>query len=130
MSTATPTAQKNVGAPQEAEERAVLLPRVDIAETEDAVLLTAEMPGVDEAGIDVTVEKNVLTIRGSVQRPQLEGYTLAYSEYEIGDYEREFTLSQEIDREHIEATVKDGVLRLQLPKAKGAGTHKIRVKAG
>lgn len=130
MSITTPSTQKSPGVSQETEERAFLLPRVDIVETEDTVLLEAEMPGVDESGIDVTVERNVLTIRGSVQPPQMEGYTLAYSEYEIGNYEREFTLSQDIDREHIEATVKDGVLRLTLPKSNAAGTHKISVKAG
>jgi len=104
------------------------VPRVDIYETDDAVHVIADMPGVDEKSVDITLEKNVLSIYGEVNPDKPENYSLAYAEYEMGDYERKFTLSDEIDREKIEASVKDGVLRLVLPKAGPAKTRRIPVK--
>ena len=108
----------------------VYIPRTGIYELEDAILVVANMPGVDENSVDITLEKNLLTIKGYVEDNAPKGYTLTYSEYEVGDYERSFTLSDEIDREHIEAEVKDGVLHLHLPKAAPVMAKKIAVKAG
>ena len=108
----------------------VYIPRTGIYEVDDAILVVANMPGVDESSVDITLEKNLLTIKGYVDAVVPEGYTLAYAEYEVGDYERSFTLSDEIDREHIEAEVKDGVLHLRLPKAEPVMARKIAVKAG
>jgi HSP20 family molecular chaperone IbpA len=108
--------------------RRAYVPRVDIYETEDAIVLLTDMPGVEESSIDITLEKNVLTINGYVEVDTPDNYSLAYAEYESGDYERSFNLSDEIDREKIEATVKNGVLRLHLPKAGPAKTRKITVK--
>lgn len=108
----------------------VFRPRVDIVEGPDAVLLFADVPGADEGHTDVSLEKNVLTIRASVQPGELEGFTLAAAEYEVGDFERAFTLSDEIDRNGIEAVVSDGVLRVTLPKAKDSSSRKITVQAG
>ncbi|MCE5212898.1 MAG: Hsp20/alpha crystallin family protein, partial [Deltaproteobacteria bacterium] len=93
------------------------VPRVDIYETKEALFLIADMPGVDEKTVDVELEKNILTISGRVENGKVKDYSLVFSEYEVGDYERTFTLSDEIDREKIKATVKQGVLRLELPKA-------------
>jgi HSP20 family molecular chaperone IbpA len=105
------------------------VPRVDIYETAEGVVLLADMPGVDENSLDITLEKNILTIEGrvSVERPQ--GYDLAYAEYGVGDYHRTFALSDEVDRNKIEASLKNGVLRLTLPKAEAARTRKIQVRA-
>jgi HSP20 family molecular chaperone IbpA len=108
----------------------VYIPRTGIYEVDDAILVVANMPGVDESSVDITLEKNLLTIKGYVDAVVPEGYTLAYAEYEVGDYERSFTLSDEIDREHIEAEVKAGVLHLRLPKAEPVMARKIAVKAG
>jgi HSP20 family molecular chaperone IbpA len=108
--------------------RRAYVPRVDIYETEDTIVLLTDMPGVDENSIDITLEKNVLTLTGYVETENPDNYSLAYAEYESGDYERSFNLSDEIDREKIEATVKNGVLRLHLPKAGPAKTRKITVK--
>jgi HSP20 family molecular chaperone IbpA len=105
----------------------VYMPRVDIYEQDDTTVLVADMPGVDENSIDITLEKNVLTIRGFVEEP-LQGYGLAYGEYGVGDYERTFALSDEVDRNKIEASMKDGVLRLTLPKAEEARSRKISVR--
>ncbi len=106
------------------------VPRTDIYETDDNVVVVTDMPGVDQDAIDITLEKNTLTINGYVESDSMEGYSLAHVEYSIGDFERKFTISNEIDRENIEATVKDGVLRLVLPKAGPAKTRKISVKSG
>ncbi|MGA7729821.1 MAG: Hsp20/alpha crystallin family protein [Chloroflexia bacterium] len=108
----------------------VYVPAVDIYETSDAVVLVADMPGADEKSVDVSLEKNVLTIYGHVDTPKLEGYSLAYTEYGTGDYQRSFTISNEIDWERIEGTVGDGVLKLVLPKAGPATTKKISIKQG
>ncbi|MGV8056945.1 MAG: Hsp20/alpha crystallin family protein [Smithellaceae bacterium] len=105
------------------------VPRVDIYETKDALFLIADMPGTDEKSVDVELEKNILTITGRVNIDEAKDKSIVYSEYEIGDYERTFTLSDEIDREKIFATVKSGVLRLELPKAEKVKPKKIAIKA-
>lgn len=105
------------------------VPRVDIYETKDAIFLIADMPGVDEKSVDVELEKNILTIAGRVDIGEMKDRTMVYSEYEIGDYERTFTLSDEIDHDKICATVKNGVLRLELPKAEKIKPKKIAIKA-
>jgi HSP20 family molecular chaperone IbpA len=109
--------------------RRAYVPRVDIYETDDAIVLLTDVPGVDENSLDITLEKNVLTINGYVESENPDNYSLAYAEYNTGDYQRSFTLSDEVDRDKIEATVKDGVLRLSLTKAGPAKTRKITVKA-
>jgi HSP20 family molecular chaperone IbpA len=106
-------------------------PRADIYETDDALIVVVDVPGADEKSVDITLEKNVLTINAYVDDlPQMEGYSLAFAEYNVGDYQRSFRLSDEIDRDGIEAEVRDGVLRLRLPKAGPAKTRKISVKGG
>ena len=106
----------------------VFVPRTDIYESADAVHVVCDMPGVDESHVDITIEKNVLMINGYVEREQPEGYTLSYAEYRVGDYQRRFALSNEIDQEQIQATLKDGVLRVLLPKAQPT-TRKISIAA-
>ena len=110
-------------------ERACFVPRADIYETNDGITVVADMPGVDENSVDITLEQNVLTINSYVAPVEPEGYRLAYAEYRVGDYQRRFTLSDQIDRDKIEATVRDGVLRLHLPKVEPIA-RKITVKAG
>ena len=107
----------------------VFIPLVDICETKDAIVLLADMPGVDERSVDITLEKNVLTLSGKVEPAAHGGYRAAYTEYEAGYYESAFTLSDEIDRDGIEASVKDGVLKLILPKAEPVRLRKISVKS-
>ncbi|PKN37971.1 MAG: heat-shock protein Hsp20 [Deltaproteobacteria bacterium HGW-Deltaproteobacteria-2] len=107
----------------------IFVPRVDIYETRDALFLIADMPGVDDKSVDVELEKNILTISGRVENGRVKDYSLVFSEYEVGDYERTFTLSNEIDREKIRATVKQGVLRLELPKAEKVKPKKIAINA-
>ncbi len=109
--------------------RRVFKPDVDITEKQDDTILSADLPGVDENSLDITLEKNVITIRGRVEPEIPAGYRLAYGEYEVGDYERVFTLSEEVDKDRIQATVKNGVLRLVLPRAAAVKARKIAVTA-
>lgn len=109
--------------------RKAFVPRVDIYETNETIFVMADMPGVDESSVDITLEKGVLTINGYIEPEEPEGFNLAYAEYDVGDYQRSFRLSNEIDQEHIEAAVSDGVLNLRLPKAGPAKARKITVKA-
>jgi len=104
-------------------------PAVDIIEGKDDIVVIADMPGVDEKSVDVTLEKETLTIYGKVEPEIPENHRLSYSEYGVGDYQRAFTLSDEINREKIQATVKNGVLKLILPKAESVKTRKIPIKA-
>jgi HSP20 family molecular chaperone IbpA len=108
--------------------RKVYTPAVDILERKDDIIVTADMPGVDEKTVDVTLEKNVLTIAGSVDTILPDSHRLLQAEYGVGDYQRAFTISEEVDRDRIHATVKNGVLRLVLPKAAAAKTRKIEVR--
>lgn len=106
----------------------VYAPDVDILERKDDIVVSADLPGVDEKTLDITLEKNVLTIYGRVEPAKdMPGHRLAYSEYGIGDYQRAFTLSDEVDKDRIQATMKNGVLRLVLPKAEAARSRKIAV---
>jgi HSP20 family molecular chaperone IbpA len=110
-------------------DRPVFVPRTDIYETDDAVMVVANMPGVEKDSIDISVERSILIIRGRVEPEEPEGYALAYAEYRVGDYERSFSLSSEVDQNSIEATLTDGVLCLRLPKALPMA-KKIVVKTG
>lgn len=111
-------------------DRLAFVPRADIYEADDEIVVVADVPGVDENTVDITLENNVLTINGYVEPEEPEGHSLAYTEYRVGDYQRAFSLSDQIDREGIKATVKDGVLRLHLPKVTEAKVKKIAIKAG
>jgi HSP20 family molecular chaperone IbpA len=121
---------ESVERPEPTRSRQTFTPRADVHETAEAIVVTADMPGVTESSVDITLEKNVLTIQGTVTTPERSGYKLSYGECEDGDYERSFALSEGVDRDKIEASVKDGVLQLTLPKSKEAASRKIAVKAG
>ncbi len=111
-------------------ERRVYIPSVDIIESKDETTVIADIPGVDESSVDITLEKNILEIYGKVDPDIPKDLRLALSEYGIGDYHRRFTLSDEIDRDRIQAVVKNGVLKLILPRAEKSKTRKIEVNAG
>jgi HSP20 family protein len=111
-------------------ERQCFVPKADIYESEREIVVVADIPGASQDSIEITLDKNVLTIDAFVDPEIPEGYSLAWGEYEIGDYQRSFRLSGEIDRDKIEATVANGELRLRLPKAEEAKAKKILVKTG
>ena len=103
-------------------------PQVDVYETEDRYFLVADVPGAGESDIDLTIEKDVLTLSAKVAGPQFDGFEPSWRGYGVGDWRRSFRLSEAVDREGIDATVKDGVLRLSLPKAKESLRKSIPVK--
>jgi len=105
-------------------------PEVDIYETERHIMLVADMPGVKAGDLNIDLHENVLTLTGDVTAPEGPNETDLFREYRTGKYYRQFTLSQVVDQSKIEAQLKDGVLRLNLPKMKKAMPRKIAVKAG
>ncbi len=110
-------------------ERKVFVPAVNIYETKENIVLMADMPGVDENSVDITLENDVLTVQGrsSVEAPR--GLEPAYAEYSSGDYRRSFTLSaNQINRDGIEAALKNGVLKVTLPKTEAVKPKKIAVR--
>ena len=107
----------------------VYTPAVDIYETKESTVLLADMPGVDKQSLDIELEKSVLTIRGKVPVEEPKKANPVYREYEVGNYERTFTLAETVDTHRIEATVKNGVLKLVLPKAEPEPARKITVNA-
>lgn len=124
--------KNEIESPQNGEQtrnKRVFVPRADVYETQDTIFVVADMPGVNENSIDITLEKNLLTIHGFTQPQTREGLKLVYSECPEGDYRRVFLLSEEVDRDGIQATVKNGVLKLVLPKSPTARARKIAVKA-
>ena len=108
----------------------VFLPAVDIFETPEELVLSADMPGVSGDKVTVDIRENHLLISGEVGPSLGEGETLVEQEYLTGDFQREFHLGSLIDQSKIEATMKDGVLRLVLPKVETAKPRKIQVKGG
>lgn len=116
--------------PERTHSRPTYVPRCDIYETDDGLTIVADMPGVDEKSVDVSLEKGVLALSASATDEGREGYERTYYESRSGDYERSFRLSDDFDAEKIEASLKNGVLKLHLPKAAEAKPKKIAVKTG
>jgi HSP20 family molecular chaperone IbpA len=109
-------------------DRPVYAPRVDIIETDEALEIIADMPGVTKDSVDVTLEQRVLSIHGRGELSLPEDLAPLYLEYQPGDYERAFTLSNAIDPAGIEARVRGGVLHLRLPKTRPAKRQRIEVR--
>ena len=102
-------------------------PYTDIHETEQVVVVSMEMPGVDKSSIDIRLDKGVLTVKGTVDGAKYESLRPIYSEYNVGNFVRTFAVSTKIDGSGISATVADGVLTVELPKAKEALARRIAV---
>lgn len=104
-------------------------PYLDILEKTDAFEVIADVPGATAEGVEITVEKNVLTLRVKVGPTVSEDLPLIYQEYEVGDYEATLRISEKIDVDKIDAVLKDGIITLTLPKAAEAKPRQILVKA-
>lgn len=102
-------------------------PYTDIHETEKAVVVSMEVPGVDKDAIDIRLDKGVLTVKGTIDGANYESLRPIYSEYNVGNFVRTFTVSTKIDSSAISASVADGVLTVVLPKAAEAVTRRISV---
>jgi HSP20 family molecular chaperone IbpA len=108
----------------------VFTPAVDIFETEAAITVLADMPGVRADGLTIDLRDNVLSIEGSGAGVEVGSERILLKEYETGSYRREFRLTNLIDQARIDASLSDGVLRLTLPKEEAARPRKIEVRAG
>jgi HSP20 family protein len=106
------------------------VPEVNIYEFEDSLKLWADMPGVKEKDVDVTLKDGMLTLVGKVSTEIYNGLRPLYTEYNIGNYYREFVLNEDIDESKIRATMRNGVLELTLPKKEHAKPRRIEVQAG
>lgn len=102
-------------------------PRFAVCENDEAVFLIVEMPGVNEKGINIDLQGNTLTLSGIMEIAAPAGFENQCQTPLKRKYERQFTLGESINQEEIKAAMKDGVLRLTLPKAKTAATRRIEV---
>ncbi len=107
----------------------VYRPLADVRETGDGVTVVLEMPGVAADRVEIEVDRGVLTIRGRAGPAGPEGFQLAYAEYGEGDYERSFTLSEDLDASRIEAEARNGVVTVRLPRAEIRKPRRIAVRA-
>jgi HSP20 family molecular chaperone IbpA len=122
-------AESGAGRAERTRARDVHTPATDIYETDQGLVLLIDLPGVVPEAVDVTLERQVLTIRAHTEDRPPPGYSLVHQEYESGDFERSFSLSEGVDAGRIEAQLNDGVLRLLVPKAAPAEGRRIEVRS-
>ena len=103
------------------------MPTADVFETEDALTISLEMPGVSKDNVDVGIENGLLTVEGRIDFGKYEGLQPVYSEYNVGPYRRSFRISSRIDQERISAEMRDGIVTLVLPKAEETKPRRIKV---
>ena len=103
------------------------LPMTDIFDTDQALTVVLEMPGVSKDNVDISVENDILTIEGWIDYSKYEGLQPVYTEYNVGHYVRSFQISSKIEQSGISAELKDGVMTLVLPKAETAKPRKIKL---
>ncbi|MDB5560908.1 MAG: putative molecular chaperone small heat shock protein hsp20 family [Hyphomicrobiales bacterium] len=106
----------------------VVTPLTDIIETNNEFVMLLDMPGADPDTLDVTLDERVLNISARSESSAPQGYSLIYGEYRNGSYERQFIVSDVINSDGIDAELKDGVLRIVLPKTTPSPAKKISVK--
>jgi len=106
-----------------------ITPLIDIHEGPDGLVLEADLPGAVENNVSIQLEDNVLVLHARVPSPLPEGARALHEEYRVGDFFRSFILSDEVERSRISAELKNGVLRLTLPKAERAKTRRIEIKS-
>ena len=106
----------------------IFLPTADIYETQDALTVTLEMPGVEKDKVEVSVEDGVLKVEGRLDFSKYQGLQPLYTEYNVGNYSRSFRLSSKIDQSSISAELNDGVLSLVLPKVQETKPRTVQVK--
>ncbi len=107
----------------------IFTPAVDIFETDKALILLADLPGVKAKDLTIDLKEGVLALSTHVDLPEGSDEAFILTEYQTGNYYRKFNLSDVIDQSKIEAELKDGVLRLTLPKVEAAAPRKIEVRA-
>ena len=103
------------------------IPTADIFETDEALTVIMEMPGVEKKNVSIALENDLLQVEGQIDFSNYQGMDPVYTEYNVGHYARRFTLSGKVDRDNISAQLDDGVLTLTLPKVKEAMPRRISV---
>jgi len=103
------------------------IPTTDIFETDEALTVIMEMPGVEKKNVSIALENDLLHVEGQIDFSNYQGMDPVYTEYNVGHYARRFTLSGKVDRDNISAQLDDGVLTLTLPKVKEAMPRRISV---
>ncbi|MCC5860119.1 MAG: Hsp20/alpha crystallin family protein [Ectothiorhodospiraceae bacterium] len=121
--------QQGNGQAPAAEGARELVPPVEVFEDHDAVWILADMPGVSKDSLNVELTNQVLEISGDIMVDMPEGVAATFAEIRGSRYRRHFTLGRELDREGIEATIKDGVLKVRLPKTDAHRRRRIEIKA-
>jgi HSP20 family protein len=107
------------------------IPPVDIVEEKDRILMTAELPGFKEDGVEIQMEGGVLTIRGERRSEvEKEGRTYHRMERSYGQFVRSFTLPNNVDRERIKASFENGLLKIEMPKREEAKPKQIKISSG
>ncbi|UCF67335.1 MAG: Hsp20/alpha crystallin family protein [Acidobacteriota bacterium] len=126
----TPAQKQEVSRVESTRPGHVFTPEVDILETESAIILLADMPGVKPDGLTIDLRENVLTINGAVRERERGREQMLLCEYETGSFYRQFRLSAAVDQSKIDAALTNGVLRLTLPKVEEARPRRIEVRSG
>jgi HSP20 family protein len=106
-----------------------VMPKVDILEDKHGITLIADLPGVPKEALDIQIDNEILSIDGAVEIPHPSGATKGYAGLYATRYQRSFSLSNELDSEHVEATLKEGVLALRIPKRKEFQPRKIEIRS-
>ncbi len=114
---------------EQTRDRRVFSPFTDIYETNQEIQLLIDLPGVKEKDINIMLEKDILSIDACIESEQMDGYSLNYAEYAVGDFHRKFRLTKMVDQDSINASLKDGVLTITLTKASSSQTKKIAVQS-
>jgi HSP20 family molecular chaperone IbpA len=109
-------------------EQPAMTPRVDVLEDATGITLIADLPGVSRDALEIQVEGDSLAIEGQVSPATPEAMEATYAEVRVPRFRRMFTLSRELDGSRIEAQLKDGVLRLRIPKQEHAQPRRVQVK--
>jgi HSP20 family molecular chaperone IbpA len=115
--------------PEQTRSGPVYSPAVDIFENDASITVLADLPGVRADNLEIDLRENVLTLMGRVSGPENTGETPVLREYQPGLFFRQFTLGETIEQSKIDANLKDGVLRLELPKAEKARPRQISVRS-
>jgi HSP20 family molecular chaperone IbpA len=122
------TAREQGQVTRQEERRAAMMPPVDVVEDDGGITLTADLPGVSNEKLAIRVEGDTLLVEGELALDLPEGMEAAYAEIQVPRYRRAFTLSRDLDTSKCEAALKDGVLKLRIPKAEQAQPRRIEVK--
>ena len=120
---------RNLNRDEQAARVAPLVPPVDIAEDKEGITLRADLPGVSRESLSIDVDGETLVIEGTVALGESAGLQPVYSEVRVAQYRRSFVLGRDLDASRLEASLRDGVLTLRVPKSEQAKPRRVEIKA-